>query len=123
MNMTKYTVTVEDDTTTWHDTNGYLHRTNGPAIITTGGYKQWFRHGLRHRDDGPAIVTTGGYKSWWQHGERHRDDGPAIEYADGHKVWWLNGTELSEAEFNQQVNGCVDKIITIDGVKYKLTPV
>jgi hypothetical protein len=91
--------------------------------INEYGSKVWRdTKGRNHRDDGPAVVRTNGVKVWCQHGMWHRADGPAIEYADGTMEWYLNGTELSEDEFNQQVNGCTDKIVTIDGVKYKLTP-
>jgi hypothetical protein len=120
--MTKYTVTVEDGTTTWFDSHGNYHRDDGPALVWANGDKLWYQHGNRHRDDGPAVERVNGDKYWYKHDEFHRADGPALEYADGTMEWYLNGTELSEDEFNQQVNGCTDKIVTIDGVKYKLTP-
>jgi len=79
--MTEYTVTVEHGTTTWRNSNGELHRDNGPAVVHAHGTHEWYQHGLLHRDDGPAYENAGGYNEWY-----------------------LNGTELSEAKFNQQVN-------------------
>ena len=55
-----------------------------------------------HREDGPAIERTDGTKSWYLNGKLHRVDGPAIEYADGTKEWYLNGEYLTEEEFNSR---------------------
>ena len=56
--------------------------------------------GQLHREDGPAIEFANGTKKWFLDGIRHREDGPAIEYTDGDKEWYLNGEELTEEEFN-----------------------
>ena len=54
----------------------------------------------------------------------HRLDGPAVEYADGYVEYYIEGIELSEQEFltrtQAQAPTCENKIVTIDGVDYKL---
>ena len=63
-----------------------------------------------------------GNKIWYLNGKYHREDGPAIERADGTKYWFLNGKELTEAEFNKKLKKpCNNKVIEIDGIKYRLT--
>ena len=71
--------------------NGKTHREDGPAIIGTNGYKEWYISGKKHRVDGPAIIWSNGDKSWWLNGKTHRADGPAVIWSDGSKSWWLNG--------------------------------
>ena len=140
----EYTVRVDmDGTTEWYKENK-LHREDGPAIECTNGYKEWYKEGKLHREDGPAIEHSDGgkywykegelhredgpaiehitgYKVWYREGLHHREDGPAIEYSDGSKKWYLNEEELSEEEFNKRMNGLVcDRIVEIDGVKYRL---
>jgi hypothetical protein len=53
----------------WHDSDGNIHRTDGPAIIYADGDCEWYQHGLRHRDNGPALEYASGSKSWYLHGE------------------------------------------------------
>ena len=60
-------------------------------------------NGQLHRTDGPAIEYVDGSKSWCQNGQRHRTDGPAVEWPGGSKAWYINGERLNEAEFNQRV--------------------
>ena len=68
-------------------------------------------------------VYTNGTKFWYLNGKRHREDGPAVEYADGTKYWYLNGKEFTEKEFNERMKKpCTTKVITIEGVEYKLVP-
>ena len=51
----------------------------------------------------------------------HREDGAAVEHTDGTKSWYKNGELLSEKEFDKRMNpDCNGKIITIDGIEYKL---
>ena len=101
----------------WRDSNGKLHRDDGPAAIYVDGTKSWFQHGHRHRDDGPAIehADADGSKQWWQHGKRHRDDGPAIEHADGSTLWCLNNRWISFDEWLYKV-----KMSSEDKVMMKL---
>lgn len=48
-------------TVSYYDTDGYLHRDDGPAVIwyDINGKKEmekWMKHGMLHRLDGPAWV-------------------------------------------------------------------
>ena len=87
----------------YHNSAGYLHRTDGPAIEYVDGHKEWWQNGQLHRIDGPAVEYTRGTTVWYQNGQLHRTDGPAIEDVDGDKAWYINGVEMSEDEFNQVV--------------------
>ena len=43
-------------------------------------------------------------------------------FANGTKQWHLNGKALSEAEFNKKTKKpCNNKVVEIDGIKYRLT--
>jgi len=64
-----------------------------------------------------------GTKCWYLNDKRHREDGPAEEWADGTKFWYLNDKPHREEEFNKRTNKpCVSKVVTIEGVEYKLVP-
>ncbi len=124
--MTKeYTVIVDEDGTKKWFLDDILHREDGPAIEYSNGGKEWYLNGKRHREDGPAIEWANGYKCWYLNGKRHREGGPAVELAGGIKVWFIHGVQYTEEEFNKKMNKntCSGKIVVIDGVKYKLTPV
>ena len=84
------------------------------------GNKEWYLNGDLHREDGPAVEWANGDKMWWLNGKYHREDGPAVERVDGDKVWFLNGKELTEKEHQDQTRRCTNKVIEIDGKKYKL---
>ena len=113
----------EDGDKYWY-LNGKCHRKAGPAAEYASGGKWWFLNGDRHREDGPAVEYTNGNKYWFLNGEYHREDGPAVEYADGYVEYYIEGIELSEQEFltrtQAQAPTCENKIVTIDGVDYKL---
>ena len=101
-----------------------LHREDGPAIEYPHGYKEWWRNGWLHRENGPAMEWSDGSKFWYAHGEFHREDGPAVEYVNGYKEWYLEGVQLTEEEFNKRTKpSCADKVVEIDGKKYKLTAI
>ena len=70
-----------------------------------------------------VAVYDDGTKYWFLNGNLHREDGPACEYANGDKRWYIDGKELTEAEFNKKINSCAGKIVTIDGITYKLVKV
>ena len=57
---------------------------------------------------------------WFLEGKFHREDGPAVEHADGEKWWFLNDERLTEKEHRDQTQACTNKVIEIDGKKYKL---
>jgi hypothetical protein len=88
--------------------------------VHVNGTKYWYLNGKLHREDGPAIEGTNGNKYWWLNGKRHREDGPAVERANGSKLWYLNGICLTEKEHQAQTQTCTNKVIEIDGKKYKL---
>lgn len=104
--MEQYTVTIEritdSDLTdqdpdgdfireTWYNTDGQIHRNNGPAVTETFAetgdiYSQhWCVNGVRHRENAPARETYFEGKSraesiieYYQNGVLHREDGPAL---------------------------------------------
>jgi len=98
--MTKYIVKVDTERTRW-----------------------WYNeNNLLHRTDGPAVEYADGTKLWYLHGKRHRTDGPAVEFANGTRYWYLHGVKLTEIEFLNKTkkSPCENKVVEIDGVKYKL---
>ena len=82
--------------------------------------EEWYLNGKRHREDGHACEYADGSKMWFLNGKRHREDGPACEWSNGDKEWFLNGKQLTEKEHQDQTQGCTNKVIEIDGKKYKL---
>jgi hypothetical protein len=117
--MKEYKVTVTKEVTRWHNESNQLHRENGPAEEYANGDKFYYINGLLHRENGPAVERANGYKFYYIKGLLHREDGPAVEYADGSKRYYINGKRLTEQEFKS----CENKIVEIEGVKYKLTKV
>jgi len=87
----------------YRNSEGQLHRVDGPAIEWADGTTEWWLNDSRHRENGPAVESADGTKEWWLNGKLHREDGPAIEYTDGVKEWFLNGEELTEEEFNARM--------------------
>ena len=74
-------------------------------VINEYGDTCWYdSDGELHRDDGPAVIYANGDKWWLQYSKLHRDDGPAWEYADGTNRWWLNDNLLSFDEWLDQVD-------------------
>ena len=86
----------------YRNSNGELHRVDGPAVETASGTKSWWIDGKRHREDGAAIEFANGDTEWYLNGVLHREDGPAVEWVEGTKYWFLNGEELTEEEFNEE---------------------
>ena len=73
-NHLKYRI-VTDDTGRlyYYNSDGLLHREDGPAILYPGGYQAWFQNGKLHREDGPAVVNTLIWppkKEYWMNGKR-----------------------------------------------------
>ena len=64
-------------TTTYHNSNGQLHRIHGPA-----------------------VEYSDGSKFWYQNGQRHRLGGPAVELADGSVEYWIRGVTFNEGEIH-----------------------
>ena len=91
--------------------------------VYNDGTKFWYLNGKRHRTDGPAVEWCDGGKRWYHNGKLHRTDGPAVEYTNGDKFWYCDDKELTEEQFNKTKNTCENKIVEIDGKKYKLIAV
>jgi hypothetical protein len=128
--METYTVTIYDNKTiAWRNSDGKLHREDGPAVEYANGNKAWYLNGKLHREDGPAIERADGTKEWWLDDKRHREDGPAIEWADGDKSWYVNGKKLTQEQFLARTKckpkqaSCAGKVVEVDGKKYKLVEV
>ena len=96
-------VKQQDGSTRYFNSDGQLHRKNGPAIEFADGTKHWYFKGVLHRVGGPAIEQADGTKQWWENGLPHRADGPAMEWPNGRKDWFLNGQEVSESAVVSQV--------------------
>ena len=122
--MKTYKVVIDDNNTiSWYNEEGELHREGGPAVERANGSKKWYLNNQLHRENGPAVEEANGTKHWYLNDKCHRVDGPAIEYTNGSKAWYLNGKWLTEAAFNkkmQQKSACEGKVVEIDGKKYKL---
>lgn len=74
--------------------HGKLHRVDGPAVIQPKVHNRmgWYQHGLLHREEGPAF-TQSGVEKWYQQGKLHRQDEPAVTHK-GIKEWWENGIRI-----------------------------
>lgn len=55
--------------------------------------------GELHRIDGPAVEFPKGTKMWYVNGTRHRLDGPAIKQSNGYSLWYVDGIEYSYLEY------------------------
>ena len=96
--------------------------------VYDNGDKIWYQNGKYHRIDGPAVERANGDKFWFQNGKYHRIDGPAVESANGDKFWYIDGVYYSEQRYNAEItkrnaNTCEDRLVEIDGIKYKLTKI
>jgi len=121
--MTEYKVKVTEFATRWCNLKDKLHREDGPAVEYRNGDKCYFINGELHREDGPAIEYRNGDKCYFINGELHREDGPAVEFVGRNKAYFINGEELTKEEFDNRNKSCEDKVVEIEGVKYKLTKV
>jgi len=121
--MKEYKVKVTEYSTKWYNLKDELHRENGPAIECVNGDKYYYINDELHREDGPAIEHVNGDKYYYINDELHREDGPAVEYVNGYKAYYINGEYLTEQEFNDRSKPCINKVVEIDGVKYKLSKI
>jgi hypothetical protein len=63
-------------------------------IISENGDKIWYNtQGQLHREEGPAIERFDGRKEWRINGLLHREDGPAAEW-DYSTCWFINGKQI-----------------------------
>ena len=70
-----------------------------------------------------CVEYASGDKIWKVNGKFHRTDGPAIVWASGHKEWWIDDVKHTEKEFNEKMNSCEGKTVTVDGKEYRLTAI
>ena len=71
-NALKYRVEVDEyGNRRYYNSAGYLHRDEGPAVITRSGTKMWFQNGWLHRIGKPAVVYPNGNGYWYLHGEEY----------------------------------------------------
>jgi hypothetical protein len=70
---------------TW-TVDGKLHREHDlPALVSTDGFRGWFRRNGWHRDgDRPAIIYHDGGLDWYQHNRHRRNH-------DRHTTIYSNG--------------------------------
>lgn len=96
--------------------NDILHNENGPAVRIW--YKIWYSG-----DASPGHHLY--YEGYRVKGVRHRLDGPAERTwdADGKltsEMYWIEGAQLTKKEFHARTASCNNKIVEVDGKKYKL---
>jgi hypothetical protein len=73
-------------------------------VISKNGDKKWYNsEGELHRLEGPAWEYKDGYKEWWVNGKLHRLDGPAMEYLNGAEYYWVDGVEFDEQDYLEAV--------------------
>jgi hypothetical protein len=63
-----------DGSIEWHDSQGRLHRSNGPARILPEGRREWFCRGALHRQGGAAVIHPDGRRAWYSGGEKLREE-------------------------------------------------
>ena len=64
------------------------------------GTVEWYNtDGELHRIDGPAIERYVGDQEWFLNNKRHRLDGPAVEWTNGTRLYLVNHQLVDEAEF------------------------
>ena len=117
--------------------NGKRHNPNGPA------YREWntqgqliiedyFINGKWHNPNGPAYRRWNNegqliWEEYWLNDERHNPHGPAVRKwnDEGQLIqeYWIDGKKLTKEQFDSSKNTCSGKIVVIDGVEYKLTPI
>ena len=130
--MTIYTVKVTNGTKRWY-LNDQLHCEHGPAIERYDGTNEYYYCDKRHNEHGPAIVYPNGSKYYYLYDKLHNEDGHAVELPDGSKYYYLHGVKYSETEWCKQLNkhkapkapksSCDNKVVEVDGVKYKLVKI
>jgi antitoxin component YwqK of YwqJK toxin-antitoxin module len=87
--------------------NGKRHNTTGPA------YKEWY-------DNGKLSC-----ESYWINGELHNINGPAYRcwYGNGQlgcEEYFIEDKKLTKEQFENRKNCIENKVVEIDGKKYKL---
>lgn len=85
----------------WHDEQGRLHRTSGPAIEYASGFKEWHHHGRLTRREIRLSATNDEHGCHARRievlerpGQVSQRRGPAVEESDGTRSWWRHGKML-----------------------------
>jgi hypothetical protein len=50
--------------------------------------------GKLHKEDGPAVDYFGVFKAWYKHGKLHRVGLPAVEYVEFDDEYWEEGVRI-----------------------------
>ena len=76
--------------------------------VFENGTIEWYDlEGRLHKEDGPAVVSSDGFRAWHKHGELHRTDGAAVSYSDGSEEWFIDGKHPLWYQ-KQQLNAVAD---------------
>ena len=78
---------LKDGTITYQKSNGYFHRSNGPARISPLGEIEFFYDGVRYREKGPAVDYIG----------------EKADYPDFKPQYWYNGFQYSKEKFEEMI--------------------
>lgn len=78
-----------------------ISQDSAPRIGKDGAKRYYNSEGKLHRRDGPAVITPDGNQLYYQFGKLHRDDGPAAIFFNGSSKWYLDNQEISPIEVLQ----------------------
>ena len=74
MTQLKMQVTYQEES--HRNSQGQLHRLDGPCSIWPNGTYQWRKNGLLHREDGPAVFHPnsiwGPFEEYWLNGKCYK---------------------------------------------------
>ena len=72
------------------------------TIGPTGSVQYTNSEGKLHRENGPAQITDL-HSFWLRNGILHRTDGPAVEWFDGKfEEYYIDGVKLTREEFDER---------------------
>lgn len=108
------------DSVVYVNSEGELHRLDGPALERKDGLCVWYKNGKRHRIDGPAVIDEKiGISRWYFDDKLHRVAGPAYDDRT-YKIYYVDG-ELSRLD--GPVNpGSLKPEWRLDGHRHRITP-
>lgn len=71
------------------------------CLSILGNFTFWFENGFLHREEGPAVMTYF-FEEWYQNGKLHREDGPAsVDHRTKKSEYWIEGKQLTDLEFEE----------------------
>jgi len=62
----------------------------------TDGVLRYYLNGKLHRTDGPAVITSYGSMYYYLNGKTHREDGPAEIWNNGSIFYYLNDNDITK---------------------------